>query len=351
VALAQQNLTIGEPPPVGHGFCYVSTVSQNSDKTPAVSPAEAAAQLMALRSIVDDLSVGIVLLDQEQRVQFVNRAFRQFWRLSDAVAENKLTFSALLYEGRGANASTASYYLLGDYIAKQVDLIRSREERPLHIRLSNGEVLQFRCKTLPDGGRLLTYGNVSELVQQSDAFERLASVDAMTGVNNRRRFLELGENEWSRFKRYDRPLALLMIDIDRFKSINDEHGHDAGDQVIKAVASALKIHKRSHDMIGRLGGEEFALLLLEAALNNAIAAAERFRRLIADYVIVVDGKRIPVTISIGVSVARPEMSRFDVLLKQADMALYEAKRSGRDRVCRFDRASATPLILPLESGV
>jgi diguanylate cyclase (GGDEF)-like protein len=328
----------------------VSAVPQIGDKTSTAGAAEIVAQLTALRAIVDDLSVGIVLLDQEQRVQFVNRAFRAFWRLPSAVAESRPTFSALLYEGRGATASTASYYLLGDYIAKQVDLIRAGEERPLHIRLSNGEVLQFRCKALPNGSRLLTYGNVSELVQQSDAFERLASVDAMTGVNNRRHFLELAENEWSRFKRYDRPLALLMIDIDRFKSINDKYGHDTGDLVIKAVAGALRSHKRSHDVIGRLGGEEFALLLLEATLDNAVAAAERFRRLIADTVIVVEENRIPVTISVGVSVARNEMSRFDVMLKQADIALYDAKRSGRDRVCRFDRASATPLTLPPKAG-
>ena len=328
----------------------MNAVSQSEERKNSAGALGVAVQLAALRTIVDDLSVGIVLLDQDQRVQFVNRAFRLFWRLPEVIAESRLTFSALLYEGRGANASTASYYLLGDYIAKQVDLIRTGEERPLHIRLSNGEVLQFRCKALPNGSRLLTYGNVSELVKQSDAFERLASVDAMTGVNNRRSFLELAENEWSRFKRYGRPLALLMIDIDRFKSINDTYGHDAGDQVIKAVAGVLRTHKRSHDAIGRLGGEEFALLLLEATLENSLVAAERLRRLIAATDIIIDGKRIPITISIGVSAARDEMSRFDVMLKQADIALYDAKRSGRDRVCRFDRASATPLTLPPKGG-
>jgi PleD family two-component response regulator len=88
--------------------------------------------------------------------------------------------------------------------------IHTGEERPLHIRLSNGHVLQSRCKALADDRRLLTYGNVSELARHADALERLANVDAMTGVNNRRQFLAVAEIEWARYKRYGRPLGMLI---------------------------------------------------------------------------------------------------------------------------------------------
>jgi diguanylate cyclase (GGDEF)-like protein len=307
-----------------------------------------AAQLAALRAIIDDMNVGIVLLDAECRVQFVNRAFRRFWRISDTLAESKPRFVALLYEGRGHTASTASHFILSEYIAKKIDLIQTGQERPLHIRLSNGEVLQFRCKALANGGRLLTYGNVSELAHRADAMERLAFIDGMTGVNNRRHFHTLADSEWSRHKRYARPLAVLMIDIDRFKAVNDTYGHDAGDEVIKAVAGVLQRNKRAHDILGRLGGEEFALLLIEANVDNAAAAAERLRRLVADCVITVHKRRIPVTVSIGLSVRRAEAGGLDELLKQADMALYEAKRTGRNRVCRFvpGQAPASPPTQP-----
>jgi diguanylate cyclase (GGDEF)-like protein len=297
---------------------------------------EMAAQLDALRAIVDDLSVGIVLLDQERRARFINRAFRRVWRITDALADSQPTFSALLYQGRGRTASNLSHHLLGEYVTKQMDMIQTGEERPLHIRLSNGDVIQFRCKALPNGGRLLTYGNVSELARQADAMERLASIDAMTGVNNRRHFLVLAESEWSRFKRYGRPLALLMLDIDRFKSINDTYGHDVGDEVIKATAASLRTHKRSSDIVGRLGGEEFAMILLEATLDSAVAAGERLRQLVAESIITAGEHRIPITISVGASVSRAETSSIDELLKQADIALYEAKHSGRNCVCRFD---------------
>jgi diguanylate cyclase (GGDEF)-like protein len=313
----------------------VSAVS-SGDRDLKAQITDMAAELSAMRAIVDDLNVGIVVLDQERRVTFINRAFRHFWRVSDEMVKSDLTFVRLMYHGRGMKAYAVSHDRLGDYVAKQMDLIRTGEEGPLQIRFANGAVIQFRCKALPDGGRLLTYGNVSELARQADALERLACVDGMTGLNNRQHFLALAGNEWARFKRYGRPIAFLMIDIDQFKSVNDTYGHNVGDEVIKSVANALQNHKRTSDIAGRLGGEEFALVLPEATLDSAVIAAERLRQLVANLTIVVAGGSIAVTISVGASVCRADMERIDELLKEADVALYEAKRSGRNRVCRFE---------------
>lgn len=302
------------------------------------------AELAALRTIVDELNVGIVLLDQQHRVQFINRAFRRFWRVPDAMITSELTFVRLMYHGRGVSAYAVAQDRLGEYVAKQLNLIRAGEEGPLQIRLVDGAVIQFRCKALADGARLLTYGNVSELAHQADTLQRLACIDGMTGLANRRHFLVLAEIEWSRFRRYGRPLAVLMIDIDLFKSVNDKYGHDAGDEVIRSVGAILQNHKRASDIAGRLGGEEFAVILPEATLDSAVAAAERFRQLVADHVIIVGDQHIPVTISLGASVCHAETSGIEELLKQADVALYQAKRSGRNRVCRFaaDQSAQLP---------
>jgi diguanylate cyclase (GGDEF)-like protein len=313
----------------------VTSKSSRREQDALAEAASMAEQLAALRAIVDDIGYGIVVLDRKQRALFVNRAFRRTWRVPDALAESKPTFLHLMYHGRGVSAYAVSADRLGDYVDQQLKLIRTGEERPLSIRLANGEVLQFRCKALPGGGRLLTYGDVSELTRQAEQLERLATVDGMTGLYNRRHFLALAETEWTRSKRYSRPLALLMLDIDLFKSVNDRYGHDTGDEVIKSVADVLKTKKRASDVAGRLGGEEFALLLPEATLNNACAAAERLRQVIADRAITVKENRISITISIGASIAQGEMNGVADLIKQADVALYEAKRSGRNRVCRF----------------
>ena len=297
-----------------------------------------AAELAALRAIVDDLDYGIVVLDAERRVAFVNRAFRNFWNVPDAVAAARPTFVKLMYHGRGSSAYTVAAHRLGDYIAKQLEAIRSGDGAPVNIRLTSGATIEFRCKALPEGGRLLTYGNVSDLVRQAEALERLAATDAMTGLANRRQFFKLAAAEWSRAERYRRPLALLMMDIDLFKAVNDTHGHAAGDEVIKAVAKTLASHKRNSDIAARMGGEEFALLLLEASADAAVAAGERLRRLVAETVIVADGKPIPVTISIGASACDADTRTIEDLLNEADIALYAAKRGGRNRVCRYDPA-------------
>ena len=112
--------------------------------------------------------------------------------------------------------------------------------------------------------------------------------------------------------------------------------HDVGDEVIKAVAATLQEHKRTSDIAGRLGGEEFALILPEATAQSAVAAGERLRQLIADRRIAVGEHCITVTISLGAAVCHPGTQGIEDLLKQADVALYEAKRAGRNRVCRFD---------------
>jgi diguanylate cyclase (GGDEF)-like protein len=301
-----------------------------------VEVAEMAEEVAALREIVDVLNVGIVVLDKDGHVRFMNRVFRYFWRVSDDMVTTDLTFGQLMRHGRGMRAYAMTHERAEEYLGKQMDIIRSGEDRPLQMRLANGGMIQFRSKTLPRGGHLLSYGNVSELAKEAAAFERLACIDGLTGLNNRRHFMTLAAMEWSRFKRYGRPLALLMMDVDFFKSVNDRYGHGIGDEVIKTVGNIVQNHKRTSDIVGRIGGEEFALLLPEASSDNAAAAGERFRRLVAACSLDAGVERISVTLSVGVGASHNQTSGIEQMMKEADIALYEAKRSGRNRVCRFE---------------
>jgi len=284
-----------------------------------------------LRGALDRIDVGIVLLDRELRAQFINDAFRRMWQLPDSLADRKPAFVGLMYHGRNLRAYAVPPEELDAYVRERTAAVQAGDERPLDLRLANGDVLRFRCKVLPDGGRMLTYGNVSDIVHGADALEKLATHDSMTGLYNRGQFLELAEQEWERSRRYQRPLSLLVLDIDHFKAVNDAHGHDAGDRVIIAVAAACRGGKRNSDIVGRLGGEEFGILLPETQLKDALAFAERLRRAIAEHA--VPGQSIPVTISVGVAAAGEGASCVPDLIKQADVALYEAKRGGRNRVC------------------
>jgi diguanylate cyclase (GGDEF)-like protein len=168
--------------------------------------------------------------------------------------------------------------------------------------------------------------------QHASDLETLAAVDWLTGLYNRRHFETLLRAELGRSQRYFRPLSVLMIDVDFFKAINDRFGHAAGDRVLQAIANLCQAQKREADVVARLGGEEFAVMLPETTDIAAVQFAERLRQQVHDGLPIVEGKRLPITVSIGIAAATLKTSGIDSLLRCADQALYDAKRGGRDRV-------------------
>lgn len=163
--------------------------------------------------------------------------------------------------------------------------------------------------------------------------EELAHTDELTGIANRRHFTLLAEREVDRADRTGQPLALLMLDIDHFKRINDRHGHALGDQALKAFCRACEQVLRKTDVFGRVGGEEFAILMPDTDQQTALAVAGRLRDAVAQAEVRgADGTTVPFTVSIGVSAVAGGGRQLDELLSRADAALYQAKEGGRDRV-------------------
>jgi diguanylate cyclase (GGDEF)-like protein len=163
---------------------------------------------------------------------------------------------------------------------------------------------------------------------------QLATHDALTELYNRRHFLELLEKEIARAQRHGRPLALAILDVDLFKRVNDAHGHIAGDGVLRQIAEILRHHVRGEDVAARIGGEEFAVLLPEAAHEAALAFSERLREAVAAARFAPGGEEQSITISIGLADLGPGRIDRSTLMRAADAALYEAKERGRNRVCR-----------------
>ncbi|GAB3260924.1 sensor domain-containing diguanylate cyclase [Chitinimonas naiadis] len=187
----------------------------------------------------------------------------------------------------------------------------------------------------------LSLQDISERKAAQETLWYKATVDPLTGIANRGYFMERAEQEWFRARRYDHRLCLLLLDIDHFKLVNDSYGHDAGDQVLRAFTDRLQTQLRETDVFGRIGGEEFAVLLLENDDALLREVAERLRNsLAATPILLADGSPLFVTVSIGSSHCRPEEMTLEVLLKQADQALYIAKRAGRNQVVYFDPVSA-----------
>lgn len=161
---------------------------------------------------------------------------------------------------------------------------------------------------------------------------QLASTDQLTGLPNRRAFLEAAAKEFARFQRYATPTVVMMLDLDHFKAINDRYGHHGGDRVLQAVSTRLATLLRESDTIGRLGGEEFGIIVPHATLDDGVQIAERILDLVRATAIPLEDTPVSITLSIGLSRLTPNDSSFERALRRADQALYEAKARGRDQL-------------------
>jgi len=173
---------------------------------------------------------------------------------------------------------------------------------------------------------------VSRIVSYTEEITRLASIDPLTELHNRRGFLQRCEDERVRAQRYGRQLCLLMLDADHFKQINDNYSHYAGDEMLRAMADALREVLRASDVAARLGGEEFAVLAPETDLKGATMLGERLRARIAGKAITFNGQTIKITVSIGVAPVPAGADGIGAALREADHLMYSAKRAGRNRV-------------------
>jgi diguanylate cyclase len=181
-------------------------------------------------------------------------------------------------------------------------------------------------------GAVVIFQDVTERHELESHLRFLATTDALTGVANRRSLLRRAEHEFRRARRYGRPMALLLLDIDHFKAVNDTWGHFAGDEALKALCGVCLESLRGSDMLGRLGGEEFAVLLPETGVHDACNTAERIRHVVEALEINWHGRTIKLTLSIGLATLEPTDPDIYALMRRADLALYTAKDVGRNRV-------------------
>ena len=283
--------------------------------------------------ILDNLFAYVALLDTNGVVQEVNKAplDRAGYRRDDVVGQ-------YFYD--------APWWNYDDQVREQlIDAINVAKQGKTSrydvvVKMGNDLVpIDFLIAPVHDeSGRIVgllpTAVDITERKHLEAELQRQAHLDYLTGLPNRRSFMDRGEVELSRTQRYANPLSILMLDIDHFKNINDTFGHQAGDLVLKSLAMTFQEVLRNVDIIGRLGGEEFAAVLPETDIVKATEVAERLREIIAaGEVILPEGIKVRFTVSIGIAALLDKNSNIDMLLNEADKALYRAKQAGRNRVC------------------
>jgi diguanylate cyclase (GGDEF)-like protein len=197
-------------------------------------------------------------------------------------------------------------------------------------RLERRNLLVLALVTVLAGGVAMLGGE--RLVRLFGGMQWMAERDALTGLVNRRRLRAAGEEERRRARRFGHPFAAVMLDLDHFKQVNDQHGHGTGDDVLREVARRIQSIVREIDVPARYGGEEFAVLLPETGLDTAREVAERIRRAVAGAPIGTRQGPLAVTLSAGVAVLDTQTGDLGTLLEAADAALYQAKAEGRNRV-------------------
>jgi diguanylate cyclase (GGDEF)-like protein/PAS domain S-box-containing protein len=206
----------------------------------------------------------------------------------------------------------------------------------VEIRTGRGSCFHslLNARTLVSGGEalvMLTLTDVTEQKRIEEHLRALATTDTLTGALTRRHFFDLAELEWARSSRHQHPLCVALIDVDHFKTVNDRFGHGVGDEALRLVAETVRGKLRRHDLLGRYGGDELALLFPETALEGARQVSDRIRRAVADIQLTHGGIAVRLTISAGL-VSRRTDELLTAACRRADAALYEAKDSGRDCV-------------------
>lgn len=284
-----------------------------------------------LTDAIDSIIEGLALWDADDRLALCNSAFLGFWAPEiRAQVKPGIRFDELLRLSIDSGTTVVDRDV-EEYIARRIERHGNRG-RPFEIAQSDGRWLLVNERRTGDGGVVGVYTDVTELKRQERTLRQQARTDPLTAVFNRRHFVELAERELLRAVRFNHPVSVMMIDIDHFKDINDAHGHAAGDRVLQRLAARCRDGLREIDVFGRLGGEEFSVLLPETTCAGAVVVAERLRESIAALKVSVPASPpLSFTISIGVAEWNREDTAVEGVLARADAALYEAKNAGRNR--------------------
>ena len=331
----------------GKALRVVGTLVDVSHNKKAQADLAAAAQFQ--QAVFDATSAQIAVLDPFGMILQVNAAWQRYVSergFADSIGRSYLTVMAELFV---VEMDTV------DCVAKGLAALAAGEIPDYFVL----EPVQCQCRKcwftlkftpVHDAAQRMvaTHEDVSVLKQAELASLALANVDTLTGAMSRQHFMSLADQELARARRYQLPLVVLMLDLDHFKDVNDSYGHPTGDQVLKSLVQTVKGVLRETDVVGRIGGEEFAVLLPNTTQEGGCALADRIIEAVRAHPVSFEGHQVDYTVSIG-ACNLTQQGTFGELLAECDTALYRAKRGGRDRLeMSWDNTGPRPDDSPLQ---
>ena len=290
------------------------------------------------RELLDRLDEGVYFVDRDRRLLFWNKAAEELTGFARSEVVGRRCPDNIL-----CHADVSGRVRCSDGCPLEQAMASGKSDQiDVFLHHKNGHRVPVRVKVTPildmQGravGAMEVFNDRTARIEQAERIkelERLALVDELTRLPNRRHFDEQLGHRLAEWQRHGRPFGVLMMDVDLFKQVNDEHGHETGDAALKLVARTLRANCRSFDIVARWGGEEFSAIISHVDAEQLVLVAEKFRSMVAVSNLRLPGQAIGVTISVGAAPAGADDTA-ETLLKRADEALYQAKRQGRNRVC------------------
>jgi diguanylate cyclase (GGDEF)-like protein/PAS domain S-box-containing protein len=287
---------------------------------------------LARSTLVENIPVGVIVMDAKGRIVNVNPAAQRFLQMDISVIGQEAhtifaPFDPILYTQANAESTKKEIELYQKYLDAQALPLKNQDGT------FNGTILTLQDITERKQANERLQTQLAEIASLHSQLHEQAIRDPLTGLFNRRYMSSILERETYRSERHQRPLSILMIEIDNFKRINDSFGHEAGDITLKAVAGLIQSNSRSDDVACRFGGDEFVLILSETSLESAMVCAERLREATAFLQLAHEGQSINgLTLSIGIAMFPQHGVNIISTLRAADIAMYQAKQTGKNRV-------------------
>lgn len=313
------------------GILQDITIQKNTEK-------ELAKTLSEFNAVIETIDYGVLFMDENQRARIVNQAYRDLWKVPRELTDTHPSMKKLM---QFVNHNSGIYDYppsqIADYIEERIKEIENGEIPPTELRHTDGKVLRYQCVELPDNGRLLTYYDITSLKQTeeklAEALEKvsnLANHDALTNLPNLRLAREKLLSALSLSKRKGWMAAILFIDLDGFKEVNDSHGHEIGDKVLQEVAKRLVSSLRQADTVARIGGDEF--LVIQTEVHHRFATANVAEKIVSTIAqpFIIDAIEIKIGASIGIALYPENGEDSKTLMKKADDAMYYTKRIGKN---------------------
>jgi diguanylate cyclase (GGDEF)-like protein len=303
------------------------------------SKASLALKSQQLDAALNNMSQGVSMFDGQQHLIVCNTQLAKIYGLKPEQLKSGMPLQAVL-DARAAVGSVPDD--VENFVAKSLTHVSQHGLSHSIYTLRDGRSVSVTVQGMRDGGWVSIRQDITEQKRIEAQLERMARYDALTGLANRTLLMEKAHEALARMRRRGDGLAVLMLDLDRFKTVNDSLGHPAGDALLKEVARRLQTITRDVDCVARLGGDEFAVLQAseEDQKQGVIALCDRILKAITEPYDL-DGRKITLETSIGIAFAPQDGTDADALIKNADLALYKAKAEGRNRYCFFEASMET----------